>query len=127
MIERARGRPVLLAVQDTTALNLSTHRHLALSRAGRGPRSATAPASQWLSETEWQALWCHTHRSATPPAQPPNTREAVRMIARLGGFLGRKHDGEPGMIVQWRGLQRLHAIATAWEIFTSAARVVGNA
>jgi len=68
-----------------------------------------------------------THRSATPPAQPPNTREAVRMIARLGGFLGRKHDGEPGMIVLWRGLQRLHDIATAWEIFTQARKVVGNA
>jgi len=26
-LERARGQAVLLAVQDTTALNLSTHRH----------------------------------------------------------------------------------------------------
>ena len=100
-------------------------RILALSRAGRAPESGAAPASEWLSKTEWQALWCHTHRSATPPAQPPNTREAVRAIARLGGFLGRKHDGEPGMIVLWRGLQRLHDIATAWEIFTRAAKSCG--
>jgi len=50
-----------------------------------------------------------------------------RWRPRLGGFLGRKHDGEPGMIVLWRGLQRLHDIATAWEIFTQARKVVGNA
>lgn len=102
-------------------------RILAMSRAARGAGSGAAPASEWLAEAEWKALWCHTHRSATPPAEPPSTREAVRWIAGLGGFLGRKHDGEPGMIVLWRGLQRLHDIAAAWQIFTEARKVVGNA
>ena len=101
-------------------------RILALSRAGREAGGA-APASDWLAEHEWKALWCHTHRSATPPDQPPSTGEAVRWIARLGGFLGRKHDGQPGMIVLWRGLQRLHDIALAWQIFSEASKVVGNA
>jgi hypothetical protein len=27
----------------------------------------------------------------------------IEIIARLGGFLGRKGDGEPGMISIWRG------------------------
>jgi hypothetical protein len=31
------------------------------------------------------------------------------------------------MIALWRGLQRLHDIATAWQIFTKAQKVVGNA
>ena len=101
-------------------------RILALSKAGREAGGA-APASDWLGEAEWKALWCHIHRSATPPEQPPGTGEAVRWIARLGGFLGRKHDGEPGMIVLWRGLQRLHDIALAWQIFTQAQKDVGNA
>lgn len=101
-------------------------RILALSKAGREAGSAN-PASDWLAEAEWKALWCHTHRRATPPDEPPCTREAVRWIARLGGFLGRKHDGEPGMVVLWRGLQRLHDIATAWQIFTQASKDVGNA
>jgi hypothetical protein len=35
-------------------------------------------------------------------------REAVRMIGRLGGHLGRKGDGEPGPTVLWRGWLRLY-------------------
>jgi hypothetical protein len=31
------------------------------------------------------------------PQQPPSLREAVRMIARLGVFLGRQSDEEPGV------------------------------
>ncbi len=33
------------------------------------------------------------------------------MIATLGGFLGQKSDGEPGVKTIWRGLRRLHDIA----------------
>jgi hypothetical protein len=31
----------------------------------------------------------------------------LRLIARLGGFLGRKRDGEPGVKTIWLGLQRV--------------------
>jgi Transposase DNA-binding/Transposase Tn5 dimerisation domain len=34
-------------------------------------------------------------------------REFVRAVARLGGFLGRKGDGNPGVRSLWRGYQRL--------------------
>jgi len=34
--------------------------------------------------------------------------KAVLIIARLGGFLGRRGDGEPGMISIWRGWRCLH-------------------
>ena len=34
-------------------------------------------------------------------------RDFVRAVARLGGFLGRKRDGEPGVRALWRGYQRL--------------------
>lgn len=30
-------------------------------------------------------------------------RDAIRYIAGLGGFNGRKGDGEPGIITLWRG------------------------
>jgi len=33
------------------------------------------------------------------PKSPPNVRGAIRMLGRLGGFLGRKNDGEPGIVV----------------------------
>ena len=31
----------------------------------------------------------------------------IRMIASLGGFLGRKSDGEPGAKTLWIGMQRV--------------------
>ncbi len=50
------------------------------------------------------------------PAQPPTLHAAVRWIAQLGGFLGRKSDGEPGVEVLWRGFQRLIDIAATWKL-----------
>jgi hypothetical protein len=34
----------------------------------------------------------------------------VRWIAKLGGFLGRKSDGEPGITHVWRGLKKFSDI-----------------
>jgi hypothetical protein len=74
-------------------------------------------ARDWLSGEEWQALWCYMHERARPPRRSPTIRQAVRWIAQLGGFLGRRRDGEPGPIVVWRGLQPLRAITAAWKRF----------
>lgn len=68
-----------------------------------------APCTVALDDDEWQAMYV-TARDAAPPATPPSLREAVRMIAALGGFLGRKHDGEPGTTTLWRGLAKLDTI-----------------
>ena len=45
------------------------------------------------------------------PATPPTLNEIVRMIAQVGGFLGRKSDGEPGAKTIWRGLDQVFAAA----------------
>jgi hypothetical protein len=73
-------------------------------------------AGQWLSESEWKVLWCHMHPGQRPPRHAPGLRQAVRWIGQLGGFIGRKSDGEPGPVVLWRGLQRLHDLTHAWEL-----------
>jgi hypothetical protein len=73
-----------------------------------------APCITVLAEHEWQALYATIHRTSTPPEQMPTVRQAVRWIAQLGGFLGRKGDGEPGPTVTWRGWQRLNDIAATW-------------
>jgi hypothetical protein len=69
-----------------------------------------------LADHEWQALYVAIHRTAGLPETVPTVRQAVRWIAQLGGFLGRKGDGEPGVTVLWRGWQRLHDLATMWEV-----------
>lgn len=66
-----------------------------------------APCTRVLQEDEWKALLLVRSPRKPFPAQPPTLREAVRMIAGLGGFLGRKSDGEPGVKTIWRGYRRL--------------------
>ncbi|BDA69462.1 transposase [Calothrix sp. PCC 7716] len=69
-----------------------------------------------LDTIEWQALCATITKNPVPPENPPTLREAIRMIASLGGFLGRKGDGEPGVKTIWRGLRRLHDIAATWKL-----------
>jgi len=69
-----------------------------------------------LQQDEWQALYATMHQTTTVPEQPPTLHEAVSWIARLGGFLGRKSDGEPGVKVIWRGLRRLEDIVATWRL-----------
>lgn len=67
-----------------------------------------------LAEHEWKALYCHINKKSEPINSPPTVKEAVRMIAKLGGFLGRKHDKEPGMTYIWRGWEKLTELADFW-------------
>ncbi len=70
-----------------------------------------------LTEAEWKALYCRIKKTTIVPNETPTIHEAIHWIARLGGFLDRKSDGEPGMITIWRGLQRLSDIAEDWSLF----------
>ncbi len=40
-----------------------------------------------------------------------------RELAKLGGFLARKHDGEPGWQSIWTGYKKLHGRIRRYEIF----------
>lgn len=68
-----------------------------------------------LETHEWQALYCTIHSTPIPTESPPTLSNCIRWIAKLGGFLGRKGDGEPGVKTLWRGWQRLHDIAATWK------------
>jgi hypothetical protein len=78
------------------------------------------PCTTILETHEWQALYCYVHKTSTPPNTPPSLKEAVFAIAGLGGFLGRKHDGNPGTKTLWLGLHRLKDIADAYLLFKPA-------
>ena len=43
-------------------------------------------------------------------------RHFVRGVARLGGFLARKSDGEPGVRALWRGYQRLQDMLVGYQL-----------
>ncbi len=80
-----------------------------------GRETPDVPCSVYFQEFEWKALWTHIHRQPVPPSQPPSLRDAMRMVATLGGFLGRKSDGEPGTKPIWLGLQHLDDLAAMWQ------------
>jgi hypothetical protein len=50
-------------------------------------------------------------KTRRPADRPPTLNEVLRLIARVGGFLGRKSDGEPGVKTIWLGLQEVRIAA----------------
>jgi hypothetical protein len=84
----------------------------------------------------WRLLWL-THWARQAPEQPAATllepderavlaqaqgrpvetvRQAVRAMARLGGFAGSPSEGEPGVKALWLGLRRLDAMVEGWRL-----------
>jgi hypothetical protein len=59
-----------------------------LTKLGRD--TPNVPCTVYFEEDEWKALVAYTTRNPVPPETPPTLREATRMVATLGGFLGRK-------------------------------------
>lgn len=74
--------------------------------------------TEFLSDSEWKALFCKIHKTKTLPKKIPTVKETIIWIAKLGGFLNRKNDGPPGPSAIWSGWQRLVDFTLMWEIMT---------
>jgi len=70
-------------------------------------------ASVFFTEAEWKGAFILAKKAI--PQRAPSVREVVRQIAMLGGFLGRKGDGEPGVKTLWLGMQRLRDFVEGME------------
>lgn len=70
-------------------------------------------ASVLFSAAEWKGAYILAKKAI--PKTAPSIREVVRQIAMLGGFLGRKGDGEPGVKTLWLGMQRLRDFVEGME------------
>ena len=79
-----------------------------------GREAPELPCTVFFEEAEWKALTMFIEKTPKPPDQPPNLHTAMRMVASLGGFLGRKGDGQPGTKPLWLGLQRLDEFKEVW-------------
>lgn len=75
-----------------------------------------ASCTKIFSDDEWEALYCYANKTANPPKKPPLLQEAIRLLAKIGGFLGRKKDGDPGVKVVWRGLRILENASSMYSI-----------
>jgi len=67
-------------------------------------RSSPCTPAQGCVPTEWLETM---QRIRKRPVALQTVRDFLRAVAGLGGFLGRKCDGEPGWITIWRGLETL--------------------
>jgi hypothetical protein len=106
-LENARRLENCLAIDMVVAWRILYLRHL--SRV-----DPDAPCTVYFAQHEYEALYTVTHRGQVLPKTPITIRQATHQVAMLGGFLGRKGDGEPGTETLWRGLQRLDAICIGW-------------
>jgi len=86
-----------------------------------GRETPAVPCTVYFEEAQWKALLAYLTKNPVPPAQPPSLGEAMRLVASLGGFLGRKSDGNPGTQTLWLGLQRLDDITETYRVFAHLA------
>lgn len=103
-LQSARGLMNHLAMSTVVAWVLMRLRDLAR-------RTPSPPASEVLTSSELTVLRELKPRLGTAPS----TRDVFRAIAALGGFLGRKADGEPGWRTLWRGYEELQATVRGYE------------
>lgn len=89
--------------------------HLAMA----GREMPDAPCTVFFEDHEWKALVAYTTRNPAPATRVPTLREAMLMVAALGGFLGRRRDGNPGTKSLWLGLQVLGPVAAMWQIMVN--------
>jgi hypothetical protein len=76
-----------------------------------------APCTVVLTADEWKPLWLRfSQEKLTAQTAPPTIRQATLWIGRLGGHMGRKRDGMPGVRTLWRGLRDLCLLATGYAI-----------
>ena len=104
--ESAEKLKKLVAIYSIIALQI-----MLLSYLARTQPDATCEIS--FTEEEWKVLYRVANKTKNLPEKPPTIKEAVVMIAKLGGFLARKSDGDPGVTVIWRGLTKFYTIMDA--------------
>lgn len=81
-----------------------------------GRKCPEMPCDLVFSQDEWKAVYTVV-RHQPPPKKAPTLEEMVYMIASLGGYLGRTHDGPPGPKTTWIGMQRMMDLALGWRTF----------
>ena len=96
-LERADRLEPLIAVLAVVAVRLLSAKMLARSR----------PHTLEVAASLGPQLLALLEKKLGPPPDGWNNRNLIRAMARIGGFIGRKGDGEPGWQTIWRGWQRL--------------------
>ena len=79
-----------------------------------GREKPETPCNQILSEDEWHVLHAWATGKATDTA--PCAKRAMHWIGKLGGWLSRGKNDNPGTTCMWRGLGRLPNLAQGYRL-----------
>jgi len=93
------GHQTLLAVVTPIAVRLLQLRQVQ-------EQDPQAPAESWVGTLACQVVATQLQLSG----EPMTIHTFLRGVAKLGGFLGRKSDGDPGWLTLWRGWQTLQLL-----------------
>jgi hypothetical protein len=77
-----------------------------------GREKPDTPCDQILNEEEWHVLsaWA----TGKIPDTAPNAQQAMRWIGKMGGWLARRKQDNPGTTCMWHGLGRLPTMAQGY-------------
>ncbi len=84
-----------------------------------GRETPAVPCTVFFEEAEWKALHAYITKNPIPPSEPPPLHKVMCWLATLGGYLGRKSDGEPGTQSLWRGIQHLDDLKEMWKFMAT--------
>jgi hypothetical protein len=109
-IERAQFESMHSFENFLAISSVAAWRMLALRDAARS--GDTSLSLEVLSEVQRTIL----RREFPRLGQHPTARDWMRAVAKLGGFFGRKSDGEPGWRTLWWGWRRLCTLEEGWRM-----------
>jgi len=72
---------------------------------------------KYFPPEEWMAIVGFVTRRPVTATEPPTTQEFMLLIARLGGYINKKSQGQPGSRTIWRGMSRFDTIVKAFAAF----------
>ncbi len=81
-----------------------------------GRETPELPCTVFFNDIEWKTLYSLAKRDPVPPEIPPTIAASIYMLGKIGGHLGRKGDGPPGIQVLWKGLQKMENAVVLAEI-----------
>ena len=96
-LERSDRLEPLIAILAVVAVRLLSTKFLARTR----------PDSDEAAQSFGPEMLAILEKKIGLPKGGWTNRNLIRSVARVGGFVGRKADGEPGWQTIWRGWQRL--------------------
>jgi len=86
-----------------------------------GREKPEMPCDQVLNEQEWRVLsaWATGQTADTPPS----AQQAMRWIGKIGGWLARGKEDNPGTTCMWRGLVRLASMVQGYRLALQVHRI----